>query len=45
MHGTSALKDWLIMAVFSAVVLTAPFTLVYIGAGYPDILQKFAIYG
>ena len=45
MHGTSALKDWLIMAVFSAVVLTAPYTLVHIGAGYPDILQKFAIYG
>ncbi len=33
------------MLIFSAVVLTAPVWLSPIGAGYPDILQKFAIFG
>ena len=37
--------DWLLLALFSAVVLTLPVTLAPIGAGYPDLLQKFAIYG
>ncbi len=35
----------LIMLVFSAVVLTAPIWLDPIGASYPDLLQKFAIFG
>jgi len=35
----------LIMLVFSAVVLTAPMWLDPIGANYPDLLQKFAIFG
>ena len=34
-----------IMLVFSAVVLTAPIWLDPIGANYPDLLQKFAIFG
>ena len=34
-----------IMLIFSAVVLTAPIWLDPIGANYPDLLQKFAIFG
>lgn len=45
MNGNSARTDWLVLALFSAVVLTAPYTLVPIGAAYPDLLQKFAIFG
>lgn len=33
------------MLIFSAVVLTAPIWLDPIGANYPDLLQKFAIFG
>jgi len=35
----------IIMLLFSAVVLTAPLWLDPIGANYPDLLQKFAIFG
>ena len=35
----------IIMLLFSAVVLTAPIWLDPIGANYPDLLQKFAIFG
>lgn len=45
MNGNSVRGDWLLLLVFAAVVLTAPYTLAPIGAGYPDLLQKFAIYG
>ena len=45
MFGNSSRSDWLLLIVFSAVVLTTPYTLAPIGAGYPDLLQKFAIYG
>ncbi|GJL81305.1 MAG: hypothetical protein DHS20C01_09390 [marine bacterium B5-7] len=38
-------KDAIMMAVFIAVVLTMPIWLKPIGAGYPDLLQKFAIFG
>lgn len=38
-------KDLLLLASFSAVVLLAPFIFAPVGAGYPDLLQKFAIYG
>jgi ABC-type branched-subunit amino acid transport system permease subunit len=34
-----------IMAIFSIVVLTMPIWLSPIGAAYPDLLQKFAIFG
>jgi len=34
-----------IMLVFSAVVLSAPIWLTPFGANYPDLLQKFAIFG
>jgi len=35
----------LIMLIFSAVVLSAPIWLDPLGANYPDLLQKFAIFG
>jgi len=38
-------SDILLMVVFAAAVLTAPFWLKPIGAAYPDLLQKFAIFG
>ncbi len=42
----NALKNNLTaMLIFSAVVLSAPIWLAPIGAGYPDLLQKFAIFG
>ncbi len=34
-----------IMLIFSAVVLSAPVWLAPLGANYPDLLQKFAIFG
>lgn len=36
---------WLTMVLFSIAVLSMPFWLTPIGAGYPDLLQKFAIFG
>ncbi len=45
MKQASATKDLIIMLVFIAAVLTAPIWLTPIGANYPDLLQKFAIYG
>ena len=38
-------SDHILMACFIAVVLAAPAIFQPIGAGYPDLLQKFAIYG
>lgn len=38
-------KDMILMATFIAAVLTMPIWLDPIGAAYPDLLQKFAIYG
>jgi len=45
MYSDSARSDWLLLIVFSAVVLSAPILFEPIGAAYPDLLQKFAIYG
>ncbi len=42
---SSRTKDAIILLIFSAVVLTAPMWGKLIGAGYPDLLQKFAIFG
>ncbi|MES9956176.1 MAG: branched-chain amino acid ABC transporter permease [Sedimenticola sp.] len=39
------LNQWWVLAIFSAVVLTMPIWLDPIGAAYPDLLQKFAIFG
>lgn len=45
MRGDSAIKDWLLLFVFAAVILTMPLWLEPIGASYPDLMQKFAIFG
>jgi len=38
-------KDTFILVLFAIIVLTAPMWGKLIGAGYPDLLQKFAIFG
>ena len=38
-------NEWVVLAIFSAVVLAMPLWLAPIGAAYPDLLQKFAIFG
>lgn len=38
-------QDLLLLIIFTVVVLAAPVIFKPIGAGYPDLLQKFAIYG
>lgn len=38
-------RDLLLVAIFAAFVFAGPVILTPIGAGYPDLLQKFAIYG
>ncbi len=45
MQMTTIRQDLIYLAVFSIVVLTMPFWLDPIGANYPDLLQRFAIYG
>jgi ABC-type branched-subunit amino acid transport system permease subunit len=45
MDSTSQRNDFILMAVFTLAVLTAPVWLAPIGAGYPDLLQRFAIFG
>lgn len=42
---SSRKKDIAILLIFTAVVLSAPLWGNLIGAGYPDLLQKFAIFG
>ncbi len=42
---SSRTKDTITLAIFAAIVLTAPLWAKLIGAGYPDLLQKFAIFG
>ena len=38
-------KDSITMLIFAAVVLLMPIWLQPLGAGYPDLMQKFAIFG
>ncbi|KIZ40235.1 MULTISPECIES: branched-chain amino acid ABC transporter permease [Rhodopseudomonas] len=45
MKHTSKLADWILLACFIIAMVAAPIILKPIGAGYPDLLQKFAIYG
>ena len=45
MQMESTRKDLLIMVIFSAAVLTMPLWLQPFGAAYPDLMQKFAIFG
>jgi len=41
----STRSDWLLLIGFSIVVLMGPYILAPLGAGYPDLLQRFAIFG
>lgn len=43
--ASTRMRDHAILALFALVVLSAPFWGKLIGAGYPDLLQKFAIFG
>lgn len=45
MNIPSIKKDLFVMLIFSAIILTMPLWLEPLGAGYPDLLQKFAIFG
>ncbi len=38
-------NDLILLACFAAAVLAGPIILAPVGAGYPDLLQKFAIFG
>ncbi len=38
-------QDYSLITLFAAAVLTMPIWLTPIGAGYPDLMQKFAIFG
>jgi ABC-type branched-subunit amino acid transport system permease subunit len=38
-------SEAVMMAIFAIIVLTMPWWLTPIGAGYPDLVQRFAIYG
>ncbi len=41
----SGLNDWVLFFCFAAAVLTMPIWLAPFGANYPDLMQKFAIFG
>lgn len=45
MLKNSVASDWILFLLFSAAVLTMPIWLAPLGANYPDLMQKFAIYG
>ncbi len=45
MLNSSSRADWKLILIFSALVLSAPVILIPFGAAYPDLLQKFAIFG
>ncbi|TCT35482.1 branched-chain amino acid ABC transporter permease [Martelella mediterranea] len=45
MFANLSRNDWLLFLAFSAVVLLAPVIFIPLGAAYPALLQKFAIFG
>ena len=45
MNKLSAISDWVLFFGFAAAVLTMPIWLAPIGANYPDLMQRFAIFG
>ena len=45
MNKLSAISDWVLFFGFAAAVLTMPIWLAPIGADYPDLMQRFAIFG
>lgn len=42
---TTRRKDWYLLLGFTLAVLTMPIWMAPLGAAYPDLLQRFAIYG
>jgi len=45
MNKLSAISDWVLFFGFAAAVLTMPVWLAPFGANYPDLMQRFAIFG
>ncbi len=45
MENNTFMKDMMLVGIFALAVLSAPVWLDPIGANYPDLLQKFAIFG
>lgn len=45
MGNDGSTKDFILLLSFAAAILTMPIWLAPLGANYPDLLQKFAIYG
>lgn len=45
MNKSSAISDWILFFGFSAAVLSMPIWLAPLGADYPDLMQRFAIFG
>ncbi|MEO1493005.1 MAG: branched-chain amino acid ABC transporter permease [Pseudomonadota bacterium] len=45
MTQSKTISDLILLACFSAAVLAGPIILAPFGAGYPDLLQKFVIFG
>ena len=45
MTKSSAVSDWVLILLFSIAVLAMPIWLAPFGANYPDLMQKFAIFG
>ena len=45
MNQGSLTKDIILFVIFAGLVIAAPVLLTPLGAGYPDLLQKFAIFG
>ena len=44
-RDNAAMWDWVLIAGFALAVLTMPIWLAPFGANYPDLMQRFAIYG
>lgn len=45
MHAVTVRREFLYVVLFAAVILSMPYWLAPLGANYPDLLQKFVIYG
>ncbi len=45
MNKMSAISDWILFFGFAIAVLTMPIWLAPFGANYPDLMQRFAIFG
>ncbi|HTO33602.1 MAG TPA: branched-chain amino acid ABC transporter permease [Pararhizobium sp.] len=45
MFATLSRNDWLLLVIFSLLVVASPITLQPLGAAYPALMQKFCIFG